>query len=36
MRATDRDGRPVVLFESAWHLEYCSKQNPAVEFHAMG
>jgi peptide chain release factor 3 len=36
LRAADRDGRPVVLFESDWHLEYCIKQNPEVEFLAVG
>jgi peptide chain release factor 3 len=36
LRASDRDGRPVVLFESAWHHEYCVKQNPDVEFAGFG
>ena len=36
LRVVDRDGRPVALFESAWHLQYCIKQNPAVEFKEFG
>ena len=35
-RAADRDGHPVLLFESAWHLEYCARQNPAVELSPVG
>ena len=31
-QATDRDDRPVLLFESAWHLTYTERQNPALEF----
>ena len=26
--ATDRDGRPMILFESEWALEYCERNNP--------
>ncbi len=36
MRAVDRDGRPVLLFESTWHLNYCAQQNPRVEFLTVG
>jgi peptide chain release factor 3 len=36
MRAADRDGRPVLLFESQWHLNYCAQQNPRVEFLTVG
>jgi peptide chain release factor 3 len=34
IKATDRAGRPVLLFESDWHLDYCARQNPDVEFRA--
>ncbi len=36
LRAVDRAGRPVVLFESQWHVDYCVKQNPDVEFLSVG
>jgi peptide chain release factor 3 len=36
MRVADRHGRPVALFESQWHLDYCKKLNPGVEFQALG
>jgi peptide chain release factor 3 len=36
VRATDREGRPVLLFESAWHVGYCEQQNPGVEFVTVG
>ncbi|MGE3273887.1 MAG: peptide chain release factor 3 [Vicinamibacterales bacterium] len=32
MRAVDRHDRPVVLFESDWHVSYSAQQNPKVEF----
>ena len=28
----DRQGRPVMLFESEWALEYAQRQNPDVTF----
>lgn len=34
-RCRDRRGRPVVLFSSAWDLEYTQKENPDVEFLEM-
>jgi peptide chain release factor 3 len=34
VKATDRTGRPVLLFESDWHLDYCARQNPDLEFAA--
>ncbi len=30
--AVDSTGKPVVLFSSAWELEYAEKENPGVEF----
>jgi peptide chain release factor 3 len=36
IRATDRDGRPVLLFESPWHLSYSAERNPGVEFVVVG
>jgi peptide subunit release factor RF-3 len=30
----DRHGRPVMLFESEWALEYAQRQNPDVKFLA--
>lgn len=30
----DRQGRPVMLFESEWALEYAQRNNPDVTFHA--
>jgi peptide chain release factor 3 len=32
--AVDTAGKPVVLFTSAWELEYAEKENPGVEFRA--
>ncbi len=32
----DRDGHPVILFSSGWDMEYCRKENPAVEFIEVG
>jgi peptide chain release factor 3 len=32
---TDRLGRPVVLFESEWALDYCQRTYPEVQFHAV-
>jgi peptide chain release factor 3 len=34
-QATDREGRPVLLFESAWHLSYTERQNPTLEFASL-
>jgi peptide chain release factor 3 len=34
VKATDRAGRSVLLFESDWHLDYCARQNPDLEFAA--
>jgi peptide chain release factor 3 len=36
LRAVDRKGRPIVLFESPWHVDYCIKQNPDVIFREVG
>ncbi|MGH9384119.1 MAG: peptide chain release factor 3 [Vicinamibacterales bacterium] len=35
LRAADREGRPVMLFESEWALDYCAKNNPHVKFLAV-
>jgi peptide chain release factor 3 len=32
--AVDTTGRPVVLFTSAWELEYAEKENPGVSFRS--
>ena len=32
---TDRQGRPVMLFESEWALDYVQRTNPDVEFFAV-
>ena len=32
MQAADRQGRPVLLFPSAWALQYAERQNPGVQF----
>ena len=31
---SDRQGRPVMLFESEWALDYAQRNNPDVAFHA--
>jgi peptide chain release factor 3 len=36
LRAADREGRTLLLFESPWHLDYAAGQNPGVEFLAVG
>ena len=33
--ATDRAGRPVMLFESEWALDYCARNNPEVQLLAV-
>ena len=33
-RVTDRQGRPVMLFESEWALDYAQRTNPDVKFLA--
>ncbi len=33
--ATDREGRPVMLFESEWALDYCARNNPDVQLLAV-
>ena len=33
--ASDRDGRPVLLFESEWALDYCARNNPDVQLLAV-
>ena len=33
--ATDRDGRPMLLFDSEWALEYCERNNPDVKLLAV-
>jgi peptide chain release factor 3 len=32
---TDRQGRPVMLFESEWALDYCQRNQPDIEFKAV-
>jgi peptide chain release factor 3 len=32
--AVDKDEKPVILFASAWELEYAQKENPGVEFRS--
>jgi len=32
MRTLDREGRPVLLFPSAWALQYAERENPGVQF----
>ena len=32
MRAVDRKGREVLLFQSPWEVSYTAEKNPAVEF----
>ena len=36
LRAVDRDERPVLLFESQWHLNYLQQQNPNIELLTVG
>jgi len=36
LRAVDRDERPVLLFESPWHLNYMQQQNPDLELATLG
>ncbi len=36
LRCRDRRDRLVVLFLSGWHLEYCRKENPNVDFAEIG
>jgi len=36
LRAVDRDERPVVVFESPWHLTYMQQQNPNLELATLG
>ena len=36
LRAVDRDERPVLLFESQWHLNYLQQQNPDLELATVG
>ena len=36
LRAVDRDERPVLLFESQWHLNYLQQQNPNLELLTVG
>ncbi|MEZ5417017.1 MAG: hypothetical protein R2708_06715 [Vicinamibacterales bacterium] len=36
LRAVDRDERPVLLFESPWHLSYMQQQNPDLELKSLG
>jgi peptide chain release factor 3 len=36
LRAVDRDERPVLLFESPWHLTYMQQQNPNLELATLG
>jgi len=36
LRAVDRDERPVLLFESPWHLSYMQQQNPNLELATLG
>jgi peptide subunit release factor RF-3 len=32
---TDREGRPVMLFESEWALDYVKRTYPDVQFFAV-
>jgi len=34
MQTLDREGRLVLLFPSAWALQYAERQNPDVRFAA--
>ena len=36
LRAVDRENRPVLLFESQWHVNYIQQQNPNVEMSTLG
>jgi len=36
LRAVDREERPVLLFESQWHLSYLQQQNPDIELATVG
>ena len=36
LRAVDREERPVLLFESQWHLSYLQQQNPDLELATVG
>lgn len=36
LRTTDRHGQWVVLFTSAWEMNYCIEKNPDLTFHATG
>ena len=36
LRAVDREERPVLLFESQWHLSYLQQQNPNIELLTVG
>ena len=29
---TDREGRPVMLFETEWALDYAQRNNPGIQF----
>ena len=35
LSTTDRSGRRVLLFPSEWDLQYCERENPAVQFLSM-
>jgi hypothetical protein len=32
MRTRDREGRAVLLFPSAWALQYAERENPGIQF----
>ena len=36
LRAVDREERPVLLFESQWHLNYLQQHNPDIELATVG
>ncbi|MEX1255080.1 MAG: peptide chain release factor 3 [Dehalococcoidia bacterium] len=36
LRCADRAGRSVLLFRSAWDLEFCQRENPGLAFSEMG
>ncbi len=36
LRAVDRHERPVLLFESPWHLSYMQQQNPDLQLATLG
>lgn len=35
MTVRDRRDRPVLLFQSDWHLRYTKDENPAIRFNEL-